>query len=133
MRALLAQGADANHVRQLQVLHEGRAWRAFTAAGQPLPEEDPQHCQPTTPLKLVGFRISDCCLSQQQLWSFKEAAELLLQAGAQAGPALAHMEGRYGPCSAEEDPRGEPDAFSAVFQLVHTAAQRQRQHAALSR
>ncbi len=43
----------------------------FDPDGQPLPEADPEFLQPTTPLKLVGFRLSDAMLGEAELWRFK--------------------------------------------------------------
>lgn len=120
--ALLAQGADANHVRQRGVSLGGR-WRGlFAPSGAPLPELDPDDVQPTTPLKLVGFRASDCMLGQGELASLARVAGLLLQHGARAAPALRHMERRYGPFDAAAGALAGGDGLGAVFALVHAAA-----------
>jgi hypothetical protein len=45
-------------------------------------EDEPDgSIQPTTPLRLVVFRISDCCLSNEELVRFAEIARVLLAAG----------------------------------------------------
>jgi hypothetical protein len=124
VRALLQQGANANYVRQLSVRHYGsqapifRA--AFSADGTAIPEDDPECVQPTTPLKLVGFRVSDCMLTEAQLWQFKDIADMLISHGAQARLALAHMEQRYGAWSNENEDDGT--AFTAIFRTVFNAA-----------
>jgi len=116
--ALLLQGADANHVRQRGVSLGGR-WRGlFSPNGAPLPEEDAGDAQPTTPLKLVGFRVADGALLEGDLGRLARVARLLLQHGALAAPALRHMELRYGAFC----PQASHGGFGEVYALVHAAA-----------
>ena len=128
VRELLVQGANPNYVRRRYV--RDRSFKlslVYGADGIPMPEEDEKCYQPTTPLKLVGFRISDCMLKEADLWRFKEVADLLLAYGADAKPALAIMENRYGTWvefnEVKEDESYEiSKAFSAVFDTVYRAA-----------
>jgi len=70
--------------------------------------------QPTTPLKMVMFRISDCMLEDEELRKFSEIAKLLIQYGAETGPAMIIAEVRYG----KYDPIMESNPFSDVWHLV---------------
>ncbi len=120
---LLSLGADVNHIRQAWVIDKNRPSRAFYSDGTAVPEEDSGDLQPTTPLKLVGFRISDSCLSDNALVAFKEIASILLSSGARAAPALRHMEGRYG--AFDPDAYVNGGTFAEIFAMIHAAAQRQ--------
>ena len=53
--------------------------------------------QPTTPLKMVVFRISDNLLEDADLAKFELIAALLLEYGADPKAAMALAETRYGP------------------------------------
>jgi hypothetical protein len=53
--------------------------------------------QPTSPLALVLFRISDSMLDDAGLRACAEIAEALLEHGADPAPALRLAEARYGP------------------------------------
>jgi hypothetical protein len=55
----------------------------------------PKH-QPTTPLRLVVFRISDSLLEDEHLEKFKVIAKLLLKHGADPKAAMELAEIRYG-------------------------------------
>lgn len=60
-------------------------------------EEEPDGIiQPTTPLRMVMFRISDNMLSDDDLIEFAAVARLLLRYGADPRPALQIAEARYG-------------------------------------
>ena len=131
VRELLAQGANPNYVRRRYVRDCHFRYRlAYHADGTSMPEVDVECFQPTTPLKLVGFRISDCMLKEVDLWRFKEVADLLIANGADAKPALAIMENRYGTWEEsgeenedeEEEANGISVAFCAVFATVFRAA-----------
>lgn len=102
VHSLLLSGANPNCVRQLHVLHRNRLCPAYHADGSPMAETDPECHQPTTPLKLVGFRISDCMLTGEDLWRFKQIADLLIAHGGDARDALALMTNRYGEWTAED-------------------------------
>jgi hypothetical protein len=52
--------------------------------------------QPTTPLKMVVFRISDCMLKEPDWEEFLQITKLLLAAGADPEPAILLSEHRYG-------------------------------------
>ncbi len=74
--------------------------------------------QPTTPLRLVMFRISDCLLEDNDLKQFVEIAKLLLRHGADPEPAMQVAEARYGkydPNFVEESP------FMDVWRLIANA------------
>jgi len=120
---LLSEGADANHVRQSWIIDKNRPARAFFPDGTPMPEKDLDDAQPTTPLKLVGFRISDSMLTDRELLALKEIAEMLLAYGARAAPALRHMERRYGAFNPQSG--SNRGSFQEVFGMIHAAAERQ--------
>ena len=102
VRACLQAGADPNYT----VTFEGAA----SDAGQP-----------TTPLRLVMFRISDCDLTDDDLRRYAEIARLLLRFGADPEPAMQIAESRYGP----HDPsRGDDGPFMEVWNIVADAAGR---------
>jgi ankyrin repeat protein len=86
-----------------------------------LPEyrESPQH-QPTTPLRLVVFRISDSLLEDSELEKFSEIAKLLLMAGADPKPAMELAEIRYG----KYDPTRESGPFMNVLHIIAHALQK---------
>ena len=102
VRKILAlhDGADiANHKRQLCLGHTfGYAW---DEQGMPWPETDPY--QPYSPLRLVAFRLSDCCLTLEDFDKFHHIAQLLIDAGADAGDAADYLRQRYGTTSDEAD------------------------------
>jgi ankyrin repeat protein len=140
VRKLLTQGANPNYVRQAHVKCGGVYYPACHADGAPMPEEDPEDEQPTTPLKAVGFRISDCTLGEGDLRGFKAVCDHLLAFGASPLPALRHMEHRYGAWSENEEmekEQGEEEeeekektrpgskawCFSAIFRTVYHSAQ----------
>jgi hypothetical protein len=82
-------------------------------------EDEPDgSIQPTTPLRLVVFRISDCCLSDEELVRFAEIARVLLAAGGDPLPAVILAESRYGPYN----PAKETDPFQQVRTIVVEAA-----------
>ena len=58
--------------------------------------------QPTTPLRMVMFRISDCDLTDQDLGQFREIAKLLVEYGADTKPAMQIAEVRYGKYDSNE-------------------------------
>ena len=97
----LAAGADPNYARM---------WG-----------EDDTH-QPTTPLRMVVFRISDSFLEDADLKLFAEIASLLLQYGADPRPAIQLAELRYG----KYDPTGQHDPFNNVLSIINKAASTKR-------
>lgn len=99
VREALAAGADANF--QLE-LPDGY-------------EKDVE--QPSTPLKLVMFRISDSFVDDDGLRALANIARLLLDHGADPVPAMAIAEARYG----AYDPTTE-GLFAEVWHTVARAA-----------
>jgi hypothetical protein len=108
--------AIANHRRRLRV---GCSFAVFCdkiwdVEGRPWPDNDPH--QPISPLRLVVFRISDCCLTPAQPASFRAIATLLVSHNADADDAMVYFTSRYGrpdTCevyqsagSGEQDPSG---------------------------
>jgi hypothetical protein len=79
------------------------------------PDEDKSDgtMQPTTPLRMVMFRISDCDLPKEGFSQYKEIARLLLHHGADPKPAMQIAEHRYG----EYDPT-ESNPFMDVWHVV---------------
>ena len=81
-------------------------------------EEEPDgYIQPTTPLRLVMFRISDCLLEDEHLKLFAEIATILLRHGADPKPAMKIAESRYG----KYYPGDEKSAFMDVWRIVANA------------
>ena len=82
-----------------------------------LGEEYEESFQPTTPLKMVMFRISDCMLNDEDLNKFRIIAKTLLNYGANPIPAMKIAESRYG----KYNPEMESNAFSDVWHIVAKA------------
>jgi hypothetical protein len=99
VKACLIKGADANY-------------RRFSD------EEEPDGLiQPTTPLRMVMFRISDCMLEDKDLEQFEMISEVLLEFGADPGPAMEIAESRYGTYR----PDIEINPFTKVWHLIAKA------------
>jgi hypothetical protein len=81
-------------------------------------EDEPDgYIQPTTPLRLVMFRISDSLLEEKDLEQFAVIAKLLVQHGADPKPAMFIAEERYG----KYNPAAEKDSFMKVWDIVANA------------
>ena len=76
--------------------------------------------QPTTPLKLVMFRISDCLLDDSDLSQYLEITKILLSFGADPKPAMQIAESRYG----IYDPGCIDTLFKEIWQLIANAIQK---------
>jgi hypothetical protein len=96
VRECLERGADANY---------------FVAMENP---DD----QPTTPLRMVMFRISDSLLTDADLDQCAAITRLLLRSGADPRPALQLAERRYG----RYDPDQPPTPFMRVWHIVANTA-----------
>lgn len=70
--------------------------------------------QPTTPLRMVMFCISDCMLEDDDLKYFTEIAKLLIHYGADPKPAMEIAEDRYG----KYDPDAQNGLFMEVWRIV---------------
>ncbi len=73
--------------------------------------------QPTTPLRMVMFRISDNMLEDEDLRKFAEIAQLLLDYGADPKPAMQIAESRYGKYNTDS----EQSPFMDVWHIVANA------------
>lgn len=73
--------------------------------------------QPTTPLRMVVFRISDSLLDDEDLLEFGKIAKLLIQYGAEAEPAYQLARLRYG----EFNPNAAPNPFIDVLRIIEQA------------
>jgi ankyrin repeat protein len=80
-------------------------------------EELNGYIQPTTPLRLVMFCISDSLLEEEDLKQFAEIAKLLLQYGADPKPAMKIAESRYG----KYDPEINNGIFMEIWHIVANA------------
>ena len=96
VKYLLENGADADY------------WRYKDE------EEKSGLMQPTTPLRLVMFCISNCDLDDNDLNMYGEIAALLLKHGGDPKPAMELAEIRYGKYS----PDLEKNAFVEVWDIV---------------
>eukprot|EP00040_Diaphanoeca_grandis_P002820 m.22793 g.22793 ORF g.22793 m.22793 type:complete len:218 (-) comp13953_c0_seq1:86-739(-) len=96
VKQLLNAGANPDYIRQRTYFEPGvnKEVKLWFANGQPEPDLEPN--QPTTPLKLVQFRISDCTLSQTDIAAFHAIEKVLLAAGADPLPASEYRNMRYG-------------------------------------
>lgn len=84
-------------------------------------EEEPNGIiQPTTPLRMVMFCISDALLTENDIRQLGEIARLLLERGADPQPAMQIAEYRYG----KYNPHAEKSAFIDTWTIVAEAAKR---------
>ncbi len=97
----LELGADPNYIRQDYVANHWpeydiyiRSLHLFDANGNEIPEEDTE--QPTTPLKLCIFSLSNCMNSEQDDMNYCKIAQLLIDYGAEKTHALEYYLYRYG-------------------------------------
>jgi hypothetical protein len=95
VKTCLERGADPNYT-----LH-------------PDEKESDGTMQPTTPLRMVMFRISDCDLPVDGFTQYKDIAQLLLRHGANPQPAMEIAEHRYG----KYDPM-ESNPFMEVWHVI---------------
>jgi hypothetical protein len=96
VRELLRLGADPNYRASLD-------------------EDEPDGLmQPTTPLRMVMFAISDCMLDDDGLRDFLTIAQMLLDHGADPGPAMEIAEDRYGKYSPDLESSPFLDVWHAV-------------------
>ena len=72
--------------------------------------------QPTTPLKMVVFCISDALLEDPAWDEFLQITKLLLTAGADPKPAIALSESRYG----TYHPKNAEDTFGEILREIHS-------------
>ena len=99
VQACLEKGADSNYTQYSD-------------------EDEPNgYIQPTTPLRMVMFRISDCSLDDNILKQFGEIATLLLNYGADPKPAMIIAEARYGKYGLN----AEENAFMDVWHIIANA------------
>ena len=91
---LLNAGANPNCARQKDAYYKSMYIKLYTLDEHPILQYDID--QPTTPLKLVVFRISDCMLKDIDLVQFKKIAKLLINAGANVDEAILYIHHRYG-------------------------------------
>jgi len=99
VQACLENGADPNYT-----LHRD--------------EDEPNGLiQPTTPLRMVMFRISDSLLEDSDLKQYAEIAKLLLRYGADPKPAMFIAEHRYG----KYDSNAEKSPFMDVWHIIANA------------
>ncbi len=73
--------------------------------------------QPTTPLSLLIFEISNSLLNDENLSEFYEIAKILLENNADPEPAILLAKQRYGIYKEPE----EPSMFDRIYRLVYEA------------
>jgi hypothetical protein len=121
---------DEKLLRAVGDVDFGAACEALTAGAnvnynRPIsPNEDPSD-QPTSPLRMILFRLSDCLLTDAEDDTLIRLAHLLLAWAAEPEPAIEIAEARYGP------PRDSKElvesgrcvtALDTVYSLVVAAA-----------
>jgi hypothetical protein len=94
VKQLLDQDADPNYIRQDSFKHGSVNVNWYLNDGTEKPEID--ETQPTTPLKLCVFRISDCMLTDENSQAIVEIAKVLIQNNATKIEALEYFKYRYG-------------------------------------
>ena len=73
--------------------------------------------QPTTPLSLLIFVISDCLANEDDLIQYYKITEILLENDADPKPAIQLAIQRYGECT---EPK-TPSEFHRIYRLVFDA------------
>jgi len=86
VKKLLSKGANPNHVRHNYIYYKNK--NVYTYFSDGTEEPDDSLNQPTTPLKLVVFRICDCTLNDNDIDEFAQIAKVLLEAGADKNQAM---------------------------------------------
>lgn len=79
-----------------------------------IPDADSHLHQPTTPLRLVMFCISNSLLDDADIKQFAEITKLLIEYGADPKPAMEIAEARYG--------KYDPDAKGDFMEVWHMIA-----------
>lgn len=117
---LLKDGANPNYIRQNSVydIISNKHVYTFLSDGKEEPEYDLDNKQPTTPLKLVVFRISDCMLIDENLRDFNVIAKLLLDAGANKEGAIKFARNRYGIIDNENFEDDNNNEFMNVIKTI---------------
>ena len=109
---LLEQGAQADEARQLLIPDPLLGLRAAYLEGLKVPEDDP--IQPSTPLKMAVFRMSDCMLDEARRRELLDISRALLRHGAPPAPARRLYEDRYG----MPDETETEGAFAELYALL---------------
>ncbi len=78
------------------------------------------YIQPTTPLRMVIFRLSDSLLTDHDLSQLKSIAEFLLLHKANPKPAIQIAEFRYG----TYNPRWKKNTLKEIWEMIATATNR---------
>ena len=98
---------------RLRVPNSGMGIRAaYLPDGRPAADE--ALFQPTTPLKMAVFRLSDCMLDEADRQKLVRIAQALIERGASKDAARAFFESRYGPA----EPGEEINAFTQLYALL---------------
>lgn len=115
LRALEA-GANPDCARPLVVRdpQTGLHRAMYLADGTAVPQVAPE--QPTSPLKMAVFRISDCMLDETSRLRLVTIARRLIEHGAPVEAARGLFELRYG--SPDADPEPDDNAFNQMYDLL---------------
>lgn len=109
---LLLEAVAQCHVKDVVMYLEKGANPNYTTFSD---EAEPNKIiQPTTPLRMVLFRISDSLLDDFALQNCYEIAQILLQKGANALPAKQIADERYG----KYDALAPKDLFQKIRTLI---------------
>ncbi|MEW6469987.1 MAG: hypothetical protein AB1458_13750 [Bacteroidota bacterium] len=111
--ALMDAVADCKMEEVKRCLEQGADPNYFRPVGD-------NHMQPTTPLRLLMFRLSDSLLEDHHFPKLAEIAKLLLKYGADPKPALEIAEHRYG----KYDPHAK-GPFMDVWHIIANATEEQ--------
>ena len=113
---LLAEGADPDQPRQLIIRDASQPRLQFRAvySADGLPAPDESDMQPTTPLKMAVFRLSDAMLDDEAQLKLVRIAGALSEHGAAKDSPRLLFEARYGPAS-KDDPA---NPCSQMYELL---------------
>lgn len=118
----LVEAITEHDVESVQRCIQHGANPNYTWTNSPGLTSDSSFLQPTTPLSLLIFLISNCLLSEDDLSDFHAIAEILLENNADPEPAIHLAKQRYGAYKESDN----PSTFDSIYRLVSEAYYRNR-------
>ncbi len=113
----LVKAISEHDVSNVQVCLQNGADPNFTWTNSLGSDLDSSILQPTTPLSLLFFSISNCLLDEDDLSEFYRIAEILLENNANPEPAMQLAIQRYGIYKETEI----PSMFDRIYRLLDEA------------